>query len=164
MPEKWLARRIIKRMQRRQAAEPPDSAGDWLRQREGVGIDIRAVVLLRDLTIFVLGVWYFEFEADYTFPSGENLLLYFVAIPIIWSTLIHIWTATSYREQNGIFMNLFTHLIAVLLLISTVFLISATLNTISGTLDPLGQVLFHFVGWTVIVSLIYYDMVDINRS
>jgi uncharacterized membrane protein YeiH len=61
-------------------------------------------------------------------------------------------------------MNLFTHLIAVLLLISTVFLISATLNTIAATLDTLGLVLFHFVGWTVIISLIYYDMVDINRS
>lgn len=123
----------------------------------------RILVFVRDLFIFVFGVWYFEFHADYTFPEENNLLLYFVAIPIIWSTLIHIWTATSYGEQKTQGMIFFTHLIAVLLLISTVFLISATLNTISASLDTLGFILFHFVGWTVVVSLIYYDMVDINR-
>ena len=123
----------------------------------------RLFVLSRDLVIFIAGVWYFEFHADYTFPAENNLLLYFVAIPIIWSTLIHIWTATSYGEQKTKGMVIFTHLIAVLSLISTVFLISATLNTISSSLDSLGYILFHFVGWTVIISLIYYDMVDINR-
>jgi hypothetical protein len=164
MRRSWLFRRIVARMRRKAESEPPDGTGEWIREREGVGLDIRAFVLIRDLVIFVAGVWYFEFRADYTFPDEQNLLLYFVAIPIIWSTLIHIWTATSYGEQNGVFMNLFTHLIAVLLLISTVFLISATLNTIAATLDTLGLVLFHFVGWTVIISLIYYDMVDINRS
>ncbi len=120
-------------------------------------------VALRDLAIFVLGVWYFEFKVAYTFPEEENLLLYFVAIPIIWSTLIQIWTTTTYREQKNLFMSLFTHLVAVLILVSTVFLISATLKTIQSSLDPLGNVLFHFVGWTVILSLIYYDLVDICR-
>jgi hypothetical protein len=120
-------------------------------------------VALRDLTIFVLGVWYFEFKVAYTFPEEENLLLYFVAIPIIWSTLIQIWTTTTYREQKNLFMSLFTHLVAVLILVSTVFLISATLKTIQSSLDPLGNILFHFVGWTVILSLIYYDLVDICR-
>lgn len=123
----------------------------------------RVFVLVRDLSIFAAGVWYFEFHADYTFPEENNLLLYFVAIPIIWSTLIHIWTATSYGEQKTRGMIFFIHLIAVMLLVSTVFLISATLNTISASLDTLGFILFHFVGWTVVVSLIYYDMVDINR-
>ncbi|HDQ13797.1 MAG TPA: hypothetical protein ENN41_03155 [Sediminispirochaeta sp.] len=120
-------------------------------------------MLIRDLLIFALGVWFFEFHLDYAFPDEHNLLLYFVAIPIIWASLIHIWTSTSYGEQQGIFMHIFTHLIAVLLLISTVFLISATLNTMSESLGTLGNVLFHFVGWTVILSLIYYDLVDINR-
>lgn len=120
-------------------------------------------VVARDLLISVVGVWYFEFRLDYVFPESENLLLYFVAIPIIWSTLIHIWTATTYREQRTAVMVVFTHVIAVLLLVSTVFLISATLNTISAVLDGPGSILFHFVGWTVILSLIYYDVVDVNR-
>jgi hypothetical protein len=130
---------------------------------ERAGWKTRVFVLIRDMLIFIVGVWYFEFYADYTFPEENNLLLYFVAIPIIWSTLIHIWTTTSYREQKGIGMAVFTHMIAVMLLVSTVFLISATLNTVAETLDTLGILLFHFVGWTVIISLIYYDMVDINR-
>jgi uncharacterized membrane protein HdeD (DUF308 family) len=163
MRRSWLFRRLVQKERREEAAAPPDGTGEWVRQREGVGVDIRAFVLIRDLVIFIGGVWFFEFEADYTFPAEENLLLYFVAIPIIWSTLIHIWTSTSYEEQRGVFMNLFTHLIAILLLVSTVFLISATLNTIADTLGTFGSVLFHFVGWTVIISLIYYDMVDINR-
>jgi len=118
---------------------------------------------VRDVVIFVLGVWYFEFRVGYTFPEEENLLLYFVAIPIIWATLIQIWTTTTYKEQKNAFMTVFTHLVAVLILISTVFLISATLKTIQPSLDSLGNILFHFVGWTVILSLIYYDLVDICR-
>lgn len=121
------------------------------------------IVFLRDLAIAVSGIWFFEFHLDYRFPESENLLLYFVAVPIIWSTLIHIWTTTSYREQTTKAMTIFTHLIALLLLISTVFLISATLNTIADALGPTGSALFHFVGWTVVLSLIYYDVVDINR-
>ncbi len=120
-------------------------------------------VAFRDLAIFILGVWYFEFRVGYTFPDEDNLLLYFVAIPIIWATLIQIWTTTTYREQKNAFMSVFTHVVAVLILISTVFLISATLKTIQPSLDSLGNVLFHFVGWTVILSLIYYDLVDICR-
>ncbi|MFP4428022.1 MAG: hypothetical protein ACLFPB_01770 [Desulfovermiculus sp.] len=120
-------------------------------------------VALRDLVIFILGIWYFEFHIGYTFPDQDNLLLYFVAIPIIWATLIQIWTTTTYREQKNAIMSVFTHVVAVLILISTVFLISATLKTIQPSLDPLGNVLFHFVGWTVILSLIYYDLVDISR-
>jgi hypothetical protein len=132
------------------------------RRRSPTGMAI--FVALRDLVIFVAGVWYFEFYRDYTFPEEKNLLLYFVAVPIIWSTLIQIWTTTRYSEQKSTVMYVFTHLMAVLLLISTVFLISATLNTIDETLDTFGSVLFHFVGWTVILSLIYYDLVDINRD
>jgi hypothetical protein len=60
-------------------------------------------------------------------------------------------------------MVVFTHAIAVLLLISTVFLISATLNTIADALGPTGSFLFHSVGWTVVLSLIYYDTVDVRR-
>lgn len=127
------------------------------------GWSIRLFVLVRDVSIFLVGVWYFEFYIDYTFPEEDNLLLYFVAIPIIWSTLIHIWTTTSYREQKTRAMAVFTHLISVMLLVSTVFLISATLNTIAENLDGVGIVLFHFVGWTVIIALIYYDLVDISR-
>lgn len=121
------------------------------------------VVFLRDLGLAASGIWFFEFHLDYRFPESENLLLYFVAVPIIWSTLIHIWTTTSYREQTTKAMTIFTHLIALLLLISTVFLISATLNTIADALGATGSALFHFVGWTVVLSLIYYDVVDINR-
>ncbi len=121
-------------------------------------------VAVRDLIISIAGIWYFEFYRDYTFPEEQNLLLYFVAVPIIWSTLIQIWTTTRYGEQKNAMMHVFTHIMAVLLLVSSVFLISATLNTIAETLDPFGVALFHFVGWTVILSLIYYDMVDINRG
>lgn len=127
------------------------------------GTTAQLVVFFRDLLLSALGIWFFEFHLDYRFPESENLLLYFVAVPIIWSTLIHIWTTTSYREQKTPAMMVFTHLIALLLLISTVFLISATLNTIADALGPTGSVLFHFVGWTVVLSLIYYDVVDINR-
>jgi hypothetical protein len=121
------------------------------------------VVFVRDVALAVLGIWFFEFYLDYTFPESENLLLYFVAVPIIWSTLIHIWTATSYREQRTPLMTLFTHFISLILLVSTVFLISATLNTIENALAVTGDVLFHFVGWTVVLALIYYDVVDIGR-
>jgi len=121
-------------------------------------------VLSRDLAIFVVGTWYFEFHLDYRFPTENNLLLYFVAVPIIWSTLIQIWTSTSYREQSSVGLLIFTHGIAVMSLLSTVFLISATLNSLAHTLDPFGNVMFHFVGWTVILSLVYYDAVDVRRQ
>lgn len=134
-----------------------------LKMTHSISRNLVLFVALRDLAIFILGIWYFEFRVGYTFPDEDNLLLYFVAIPIIWATLIQIWTTTTYREQKNAFMSVFTHVVAVLILISTVFLISATLKTIQPSLDPLGNVLFHFVGWTVILSLIYYDLVDISR-
>ena len=118
----------------------------------------------RDLLIFAVGTWYFEFHIDYRFPAEENLLLYFVAVPIIWSTLIQIWTSTSYREQSSAWLLVFTHVIAMMSLASTVFLISATLNSLSQTLDSFGNALFHVVGWTVILSLVYYDAVDVRRG
>ncbi|MCF8037905.1 MAG: hypothetical protein K9K79_01180 [Desulfohalobiaceae bacterium] len=124
---------------------------------------MKAFVIVRDFLIFILGTWFFQFHTRYTFPEEDNLLLYFVAIPVIWSTLIHIWTATSYKEQKNLFMTVFTHVMAILLLISTIFIISATLNTIAKTLDPFGIIFFHFVGWTVILSLIFYDIVDMYR-
>jgi hypothetical protein len=124
---------------------------------------MKLFVTVRDFFIFIVGVWFFHFHSNYTFPEEDNLLLYFVAIPIIWATIIQIWTLTSYKEQKNLMMTLFTHLMAILLLISTVFIISATLNTISKTLDSFGIIFFHFVGWTVILSLIYYDIVDISR-
>ena len=118
---------------------------------------------IRDLVIFILGVCFFEIRMRYTSPKQENLSTNFMAIPIIWATLIQIWTTTTYREQQNTFMTVFTHIVAVLILISTVFLISATLKTMQPSLNPLGNIVFHFVGWTVILSLIYYDLVDICR-
>jgi hypothetical protein len=125
---------------------------------------MKLFVAIRDFIIFIVGVWFFQFHNRYTFPKEDNLLLYFVAIPIIWATLIQIWTSTSYKEQYNRIMAVFTHIIAILLLVSTIFIICATLNTISETLDPLGVIFFHFLGWTVILSLIYYDIVDICRK
>jgi hypothetical protein len=51
----------------------------------------------------------------------------------------------------------------VVLLACSVFLISAVLNTIKGSLDPTGNILFHGVGWAAIVSIIFHDMVDVSR-
>ena len=120
-------------------------------------------VLIRDVVLSAFAVWVFEYRVGYRFPEGENLILYFVAIPIILSALIHIWTATNYREQRTATMTVFTHAIAVLILVATSFLISATLTTISDTLDQAGVILFHFVGWTVLLGLVYYDVVDVGR-
>lgn len=122
-----------------------------------------AFVLVRDLFIFIVGVWYFEFHLDYRLPDENNLLLFFVAIPIIWATMMQIWTSVSYREQKTKLMYWGCHLLAVLLLASSVFLISAVLNTIEQSLDETGVILFHGVGWTAILGVIYYDLVDISR-
>ena len=51
-----------------------------------------------------------------------------------------------------------------LMLLGTVFLVSAVLNTISGVLDPVGVFMFHAVGWTVIGAMILYDIVDSGRK
>jgi hypothetical protein len=120
-------------------------------------------VLVRDVIILMAGVWFFEFYMDFRLPEEDNLLLYFVAIPIIWATLSQIWTSVSYSEQKSRFMYALCHVIGVLMLISTVFLISAVLNSIETSLSLAGNIFFHFVGWTVLVAFIFYDLVDILR-
>jgi Ni/Fe-hydrogenase subunit HybB-like protein len=120
-------------------------------------------VLVRDLLIFVVGVWFFEFWLDVRLPDENNLLLFFVAIPIIWATMMQMWTAISYREQKSRALYWACHMLGVLLLSCSVFLISAVLNTIETSLDPTGNILFHGVGWSAILSIIFYDVVDIAR-
>jgi hypothetical protein len=51
-----------------------------------------------------------------------------------------------------------------MMLLGTVFLVSAVLNTISGVLDSVGIFMFHAVGWTVISAMILYDIVDSGRK
>jgi hypothetical protein len=121
-------------------------------------------VFLRDMTIFVLGAWYFEFHLDFRLPDENNLLLFFVAIPVIWATMMQMWTSISYREQKNRVMYLGCHGLAVLLLASSVFLISAVLNTIETSLDATGNVLFHGVGWSAVLGIIFYDVVDSARE
>ena len=120
-------------------------------------------VLLRDLCILFLGVWYFEFHLDYRLPAQNNLLLFFVAIPIIWATMMQLWTSISYKDQRTPVMYWACHILAILLLSSSVFLISAVLNTIRSTLDIPGIILFHGVGWTALFGIIFYDVMDIER-
>ncbi|WP_237559987.1 hypothetical protein [Desulfohalovibrio reitneri] len=120
-------------------------------------------VLVRDLLIFIVGTWYFEFHLDFRLPGENNLLLFFVAIPIIWATMMQMWTSISYREQKNAPMYWACHLLAVVLLASSVFLISAVLNTIETSLDATGNILFHGVGWSAVLGIIYYDVVDISR-
>jgi len=120
-------------------------------------------VLVRDLIIFAAGVWFFEFWLDFKLPDENNLLLFFVAIPIIWATMMQMWTSISYKEQPNRIMYWVCHLLGVLLLFCSVFLISAVLNTIEGSLDQTGNIMFHFVGWSAIVGIIIYDVVDISR-
>lgn len=120
-------------------------------------------VAIRDLLIFIVGVWYFEFYLDFKLPSENNLLLFFVAIPIIWATMMQIWTSISYREQKHPVMYWGCHALGVILLVGSVFLISAVLNTIEPYLDVTGNLLFHGVGWSVVLGIIFYDMMDITR-
>ncbi|HKK34102.1 MAG TPA: hypothetical protein VJ934_11160 [Desulfomicrobiaceae bacterium] len=120
-------------------------------------------VAVRDLLIFIVGVWYFEFYLDFKLPEENNLLLFFVAIPIIWATMMQSWTSITYREQKHPVMYWGCHLMGVLLLASSVFLISAVLNTIAHSLDTTGNILFHCVGWSAVLGIIFYDMVDITR-
>jgi hypothetical protein len=120
-------------------------------------------VLVRDLLIFAVGVWFFEFRLDFKLPEENNLLLFFVAIPIIWATMMQMWTAVSYREQKTQAMYWACHVMGVVLLACSVFLISAVLNTIKSSLDPTGNILFHGVGWAAIMSIIFHDMVDVSR-
>lgn len=120
-------------------------------------------VIIRNILIFVFGVWFFEFFLDYKLPENNNLLLFFVAIPIIWATISQMWTSYSYREIENRMILFFTHVLSVMMLLSTVFLVSAVLNTISGTLGATGSFMFHAVGWTVILAMIMYDIVDSCR-
>ena len=120
-------------------------------------------VVVRNLMIFVFGVWFFEFYLDYTLPDENNLLLFFVAIPIVWATICQLWTAYSYREIDNPSLLFFNHILSMMMLFGTVFLISAVLNTLSKVLDPIGVFMFHAVGWTVIGAMIMYDIVDSRR-
>jgi len=119
---------------------------------------------MRDLLIFITGVLYFEFYLDFKLPNESNLLLFFVAIPIVWATMMQMWTAISYREQKNRVMYWACHMMGVLLLTCSVFLISAVLNSIESSLSTTGNILFHVVGWSAILSIIFYDMVDIARD
>ena len=121
-------------------------------------------VLVRDIVIFMAGVYFFEFHLDFTLPDENNLLLFFVAIPIVWATMMQMWTAISYREQKNRVMYWACHLMGVILLVCSVFLISAVLNTIESSLDTTGNILFHGVGWSAILGIIFYDVVDIARA
>lgn len=122
------------------------------------------IVALRGLGIVVVGVYVFEFWLDYRLPSEHSLLLYFVAIPIIWATLGQLWTSYSYSDLHGPWMTWASHALTVCMLTSSVFLISAVLNTVRETLDPIGSALFHFVGWTVLLALVFHDVLDMHRS
>jgi len=113
--------------------------------------------------IFIFGVWFFEFYLDYKLPEENNLLLFFVAIPVIWATISQLWTSYSYKEIENSAILFCTHILSMMMLLGTVFLVSAVLNTISDILDPVGVFMFHAVGWTVIAALIMYDIVDFGR-
>lgn len=119
-------------------------------------------VVIRNTLIFSLGVWFFEFYIDYKLPEADNLLLFFVAIPIIWATICQLWTSYSYKGLSKEIL-FFTHILSIMMLLSTVFLVSAVLNTISDSLTPLGTLMFHAVGWTAILAIIMYDIVDASR-
>jgi uncharacterized membrane protein HdeD (DUF308 family) len=124
---------------------------------------MRLFVILRDLFIFITGIYYFEFFLDYKLPEEKNLLLFFVAIPVIWASISQLWTSYSYKESAGKGVLLFSHLLSMMMLLSTVFLVSAVLNTVSDILDTTGRIMFHIVGWTVIAAMIMYDIVDSGR-
>lgn len=125
---------------------------------------MKIFVILRNLIIFFVGVWFFEFHLDYMLPAENNLLLFFVAIPVIWATISQLWTSYSYYEIDNPVILFCTHVLSMMMLLGTVFLVSAVLNTISGILDPIGIFMFHAVGWTVIAAMIMYDIVDFGRQ
>jgi len=124
---------------------------------------MRKFVVVRDLLIFFLGVWFFEFRLNYRLPDEENLLLFFVAIPVVWTCICQFWTSYSYNELDSRALIIATHVLSMLMLLGTVFLVSAVLNTIADVLDPVGDIMFHTVGWTVIAAMIMYDVVDSGR-
>lgn len=118
------------------------------------------VVALRDLTIFVVGIWYFDYYLDYKLPAENNLLLFFVAIPIIWASLTQLWTSYSYKDVRNKWLDWLSHIASILILVSSVFIISIIMNTIATILDPLGTIMFTVMGWVVLVGLGVYDVVD----
>jgi len=124
---------------------------------------MQTFVIIRNALISFGGVWVFEFYLDYKLPEENNLLLFFVAIPVIWATISQMWTSYSYKEINSHLLLICTHVLSMMMLLGTVFLVSAVLNTISDILDPTGIVMFHAVGWTVIAAMIMYDIVDYGR-
>jgi len=87
-----------------------------------------------------------------------------VAIPVIWASISQLWTSFNYCEVYNKIVLIFTHILSIMMLLSTVFLVSAVLNTISDTLDKTGIIMFHVVGWTVITAMIMYDIVDFGRN
>jgi len=121
-------------------------------------------VAIRDLVIVVAGVVLFEFVLDYRLPDERVLLLYFVAIPIIWGMIGQIWISYSYRDLHGWWMKLASHILTVCMLVSSVFLVSIVLNTIHETLDGFGSAMFHVVGWTALLAMVFHDVVDMDRS
>lgn len=125
---------------------------------------MRIFVTIRNIIIFFAGVWFFELHLDYKLPEKNNLLIFFVAIPIIWATICQLWTSYSYREIDSRSILICSHILSMLMLLGTVFLVSAVLNTISAALDPVGIFMFHAVGWTVIGAMILYDIVDSGRK
>jgi len=130
---------------------------------EEQGFSMIAFVALRSLFIVVLGIWLFQFHLDYKLPRENNLLLFFVAIPIFWATLTQLWTSYGYRDVNSSWLLWASHLLSMLLLAGTVFLVSVVLNTVADILDATGTVLFHAVGWTVLLGMVLYDLVDASR-
>jgi hypothetical protein len=124
---------------------------------------MRIFVIVRNLIIFFTGVWFFEFYLDYRLPAENNLLLFFVAIPVVWATISQLWTSYSYKEIDNPVLLVCSHILSMMMLLGTVFLVSAVLNTISEFLEFTGVFMFHAVGWTVIAAMIMYDIVDSGR-
>ncbi|MCF8040034.1 MAG: hypothetical protein K9K79_12030 [Desulfohalobiaceae bacterium] len=58
---------------------------------------MKAFVIVRDFLIFIAGVWFFQLKSGYTFPEGDNLLLYFVAIPIICTNRVWREVCSGYQ-------------------------------------------------------------------
>lgn len=120
-------------------------------------------VLWRNIFILIFGVWLFEFHFDYRLPAENNLLLFFVAIPIIWAALMQLWSSYSYSDVDNRYLYIASHLLSVMIMFGSVFLISAVLNTLRYILDPTGIVMFHFIGWTVLAGMIIYDCVIMEK-
>nr|WP_320010575.1 hypothetical protein [uncultured Desulfobulbus sp.] len=125
---------------------------------------MRKFVVIRDLLIFFLGVWFFEFYLNYRLPDENNLLLFFVAIPVVWTCICQFWTSYSYSELDDKLLIIASHILSMVMLLGTVFMVSAVINTIADVLEPVGNIMFHTVGWTVIAAMIMYDVVDSGRK